>query len=369
MIRSDEIVDVAALSRATETAAMVDNTSQKSGSDGTYKRLGRIIIFKAICVIGAALAGLAVAEIYFRLGDPSKNYWTISQLMSSDPSKKLDYAFDANLGYRPLLGGKNYDALGTQINGYGLDKPPGVYRVLFLGDSVTARGKLIAALEATYRDESIEYWNAGVEGFDASQEVAYYEHFAYRVRPDHVVLTFHTNDFTPQTVADFDDHGRITFYGADCGWSVRLPWLLRQSELVRWSTATRFRSLARSSDRVEHSLRRLSSRLAAEGTVFSIVLLPLFQTPDGWSRGEVLARERALAIFNSVGLRYFDALPAVETALREGIDVCELPGDTWHPNRFVCDRMARQLADEGLFERQPSDRLAARHATANAKTR
>src|SRR5580704_220443 len=131
---------------------MVDGTSRRPRSDSTDKRLGRVIIFKAICIIAPALAGMAIAEVYFRLGDPSKNYWTVSDLMSTDPGKKLDHAFDANLGYRPLLGGKKYDALGTQINSYGLDKPPGVYRVLFLGDSVTARGKLIVALAANYHD-------------------------------------------------------------------------------------------------------------------------------------------------------------------------------------------------------------------------
>jgi len=318
---------------------------------------GRIILFKLICVAAPVIVGLSVAEAYFRLGDCSQAYWTVDQLKSTAPNKKLSNTFDADLGYRPVLDGKKYDAQGTRVNDYSLAERPGVCRVLFLGDSVTARGKLIAALAARYGDERFEYWNAGVEGFDASQEATYFEHFNYRVQPDHVVLTFHNNDFTPQTVADFDDDGCITFYGADCRWSIRLPWMLRQSELVRWASASRFRSKARASDRVERSLRNLKDRLARDGVHFSVILLPIFQNYKDWPEKALSSRERSLAIFNTLRLRYFDVLPAVQEALDERIDVCESLGDTWHPSDAVCDRMARKLITQWLLE-PVADRMA-----------
>jgi hypothetical protein len=314
------------------------------------KRRGRIIVFRLVCVATPVLAGLSAAETYFRLGDPSQTYWTVDQLESTAPDKKLPYTFDADLGYRPVIGGEKYDAQGTQINDYALAKRPGVCRVLFLGDSVTARGKLIAALAARYGAERFEYWNAGVEGFDASQEVLYFDDFSYRVRPDHVVLAFHNNDFTPQTVADFNNDGCITFYGAECRWSVRLPWLVRQSEFVRWAAASRFRAKARASDRVEQSLRGLADRLARDGIPFSVILLPIFQNYSDWSEKAISSRERSLTILKTLRVRSLDMLPAVEEALDERIDVCESPGDTWHPSDAVCDCMARQLFAQRLLE-------------------
>lgn len=321
------------------------------------------MLFKLICVAAPIMMGLSAAETYFRLGDPSKAYWTVDQLQSTAPDKKLPYTFDADLGYRPVLGGEKYDVQGTQINDYALAKRPGVCRVLFLGDSVTARAKLIAALAARYGDERFEYWNAGVEGFDACQEATYFEHFNYHVRPDHVVLSFHNNDFTPQTVVNFNDDGCGTFYGAECRWSVRLPWLLRQSELVRWVASSRFRAKARDSDRVERSLRGLADRLARDGVAFSVILLPILQSYSDWPEKAISSRERSLTIFKTLRLRYFDVLPAVEEAVGERIDCCESPGDTWHPSDAVCDCMTRQLFAQGLLEPAPA-RMASDAAAA-----
>ncbi len=50
-------------------------------------------------------------------------------------------------------------------------------RVLFLGDSVTARGGIIAELASLYGNEQFEYWNAGVESYDTCQEVRYFERY------------------------------------------------------------------------------------------------------------------------------------------------------------------------------------------------
>jgi lysophospholipase L1-like esterase len=89
---------------------------------------------------------------------------------------------------------------------YALAKPPGTFRILVLGDSVTfGHG---AVYETTYPylleqqlrawrpDVTWEVWNLGVPGYNTAQELAYLKLVEDRYAPDLVVVGFFTNDFT-----------------------------------------------------------------------------------------------------------------------------------------------------------------------------
>ncbi len=98
---------------------------------------------------------------------------------------------------------------GLRDREFSLEKPPGVYRVMMLGDSTTfgwgvkeedtaakfLERKLNASLPAGYN--RAEVMNTGVGNYDTVQEVTYYETIGWKYHPDLVVLVFFINDPEP----------------------------------------------------------------------------------------------------------------------------------------------------------------------------
>lgn len=89
---------------------------------------------------------------------------------------------------------------------YRLDKTPGTFRIIVLGDSVTfGHGALY---ETTYPylveqrlkgwrpDVTWEVWNLGVPGYNTSDELEYLKQVGERYQPDLVVVGFYPNDLT-----------------------------------------------------------------------------------------------------------------------------------------------------------------------------
>ena len=89
---------------------------------------------------------------------------------------------------------------------YALAKPPGTFRIVVLGDSVTfGHGALYETsypylLEQRLRewrpDVKWEVWNLGVPGYNTAQELAYLNEVGGRYAPDLVIVGFFLNDFT-----------------------------------------------------------------------------------------------------------------------------------------------------------------------------
>ena len=97
---------------------------------------------------------------------------------------------------------------------YAIEKPPGTFRILVFGDSVTfGHGSvyehswpylLEQRLNAWRPDVAWQVWNLGVPGYNTSQELAYLLEVGPRFKPDLVVIGFFGNDFVdnrPVTVA------------------------------------------------------------------------------------------------------------------------------------------------------------------------
>lgn len=87
---------------------------------------------------------------------------------------------------------------------YSLEKTDRTFRILLLGDSVafghgsiyehTYAYLLEQRLEAWRSDVDWQIWNAGVPGYNTSQEVAYLLRVGPAFRPDLVIVGFHPND-------------------------------------------------------------------------------------------------------------------------------------------------------------------------------
>jgi hypothetical protein len=122
----------------------------------------------------------------------------------SDPARGQRLA----AGYEGWFGGVpvKVNSLGFRDpREYALTKPPGAFRLLILGDSVTfGHG---AQFETTYPylleqrlrqwrpDVTWEVWNLGVPGYNTRQELTYLQDVGQRFQPDLVVVGFYANDF------------------------------------------------------------------------------------------------------------------------------------------------------------------------------
>jgi hypothetical protein len=262
------------------------------------------------------------------------------------------FIVDPEFGFRPRLDNDVFDAHGTHRNEYPLAKTPERTRLLFVGDSVTARGRIVSALRERYGDAAYEYWNAGVESFNTVQEVAFYRKYNAAIEPDHVIVTFHLNDYETTPIAFRGEAGRLMVYALNRPSREIQPWLFQNSYLYRFWLGR----VSRGGDdfrgvvlETEAALRTLRDELDAGETRLSVLVLPLLQRPQKWAPQKAQARLRILRFLEFEGIRHFDLFPVLEEALRDGVKVQEAPGDTWHPNAEIAERFARYLWGAGLL--------------------
>jgi hypothetical protein len=266
--------------------------------------------------------------------------------LGPDPLRVM--ALDEELGFMPRIGKNEYYGLyGCVPNRYDVIDPGERQRLLFIGDSVTHRGKIIDSLKNLYGEEDYEYWNAGVESFNTVQELALYRRYNRQIRPDHVILTFHNNDFL-QTPVAYRHEGQLHLGVPLSGNSSR--WLLKNSALYRtYVLLTTSRTLVET-DKVRQSLTELKRAVEADGAKLSVVLLPIMAPTEDWKGLEQESREYSLQILSSLNLPVYDLLGTLERAISDGVPLEEIPGDIWHPSQELADRFAEFLAAEGLLK-------------------
>ncbi len=83
----------------------------------------------------------------------------------------------------------------------------------------------------------------------------------------------------------------------------------------------------------------------------SVVLFPILEDYEQWKSGPVESRTRSIAAFKKLNIPYHDLFPTIKDMLAAGIDPCQAPGDSWHPNKAACVAIAEQLHREGLLDR------------------
>lgn len=175
------------------------------------------ILFSTFVVIVSMLVSLLVIDVSVLIIKSTKipflktgRAW--NRLDSKNPYIKVD----DDLGYMPMLEQGAYSRYGAKVNNYSLEKNPDFKRILFIGDSVTEEGLIIENLKKLYGEESYEYWNAGVRGFNTHQELIFYRRYNKQIRPDQVILTFHLNDFTTTPVVFLNKEDRLVFFCTVC---------------------------------------------------------------------------------------------------------------------------------------------------------
>ncbi len=167
-----------------------------------------------------------------------------AELQSEDPA----------LGRRTAI---RTDSLGLRDVERSAAKPPGVYRVLLLGDSYvegaqvpfdsTVARRMERRLDGT-SGRRVEVWNCGVAGYSTTQELLYLRHVAWRYRADLVVLCFLASNDVADQVAPLATSLRNRPFFQLRGDSLRLDrsffrpdrgpvgWLRVHSRLFGWVT-------------------------------------------------------------------------------------------------------------------------------------
>jgi hypothetical protein len=264
------------------------------------------------------------------------------------------FEVDAKVGYRPILGTHFYGDYGCAPNTYAFEKPAGHTRLLFIGDSVTRRAEIARALEHRLANPNFEFWNAGVEGYNLIQVVEHYMNANRALEPDHVILTFHNNDFHVTPVAFIDDEGKFTVVGGNARIQGLDPRLFRMSHLYRWYiTLSTSRQPGSSFDleveRVRSNMTVLRDELDEKRIEFSVVLFPILRPFRAWLDKEVRSRNAALAILGELDIRYYDVLEPVQAAIAKGVPVGA--GGKWHPSQAGGRIVATHLLEEGFLGR------------------
>lgn len=320
-----------------------------SASSGSRPRRSPLLV-RLLTLLVATIGSLGVAEGLLRIVET----YTIRYItpIGRLPLGQRVLAMDPVFGFRPILGTSAYNEYGTRPNEYSPEKRPGIQRLLFIGDSVTHRGRIITALREVYGDEKYEYWNAGVESFDVMQEVMFYKLANARLRPDHVILTFHNNDLEVTPIILMGADGETTYSPAR-SLTGRNPWLMAHVHLYRLWVDAAYRA-AGGRDAVVRgtitSLREFADVLERDRIEFTVLVLPIFKPLNRWSASERQKRTEALTMLREHRIRHFDLLPFMQKALRNGIDCQESPGDPWHPSDAVSRVFAESLKEKGLLE-------------------
>lgn len=334
-------------------------------------RMNRSSIRRYCFRIAALLLGLVFA---LALSEALARIWPahLSRLAWEDLEQfrsardGVSFTVDPEMGFRPVLGYRAhegryvYSDFGTIVNDYPAKKRADVERLLFLGDSVTARGRIIAGLRELYGEAGYEYWNAGVESFNTRQEVLFYQRFNHRLEPDHVILTVHINDFqvTPVAFVDNDGYMRVYMPGNSMEGFSRV--LFRYSELYRhylsW-TASQQTGFEEASAEVRDSLAQLQAELGSEIRL-SVLIFPLLEPPREWTSEEERARGRLLQYCDDLKLRCYDLTPLLSQQLSDGRSVRDSPTDVLHPNQPFAAAIAQFLFREGLLDPTVDNRPA-----------
>lgn len=309
-----------------------------------------------LLVLCATLGAAAAGEVACRLlpGHKDDAHVDATPWLTADFYRVVD-----DLAYEiiPRANGE-INSLGMRGPERAKQKPPGVYRVLVLGDSVaygigvrpteTLSAQLEQMLYARGRLQ-VEVLNAGVPGYNTEQELRWLERVGLALEPDAVVLAYCPNDVlvTPIVFRSGDD---MVYYRPGSGASRYAPWLVRHSALFRRVLAF----VEQRRGEAEHvdvesnraALGAIARELAQRGLPLVTVIYPFLEGEfSAYRRRHAQVHAMVHEILKPLGVDVIDLLEAWR-----GRDYREFrnrydPEDSCHPNDDGHRDAARRVAD------------------------
>lgn len=322
--------------------------------------LVRNVIINALVVIASASLSVIACEVGLRLLYPHGALGSGVELEFFRRDQGARWMSnlmmpDEAIGFRPKLnaeGGYDKDGLWRRSH---VEQSEVRRRILFLGDSVTARGRIVRAIEKDLRDPTTEFLNGGVEAFNLAQEVNFFLRFQSALKVDRIIHQVHGNDLRATPIAFRDETGTLNVYLLNSSRQYVNQWLFQHSFLYRIGLAVLL-SHTTESDTLQEArdnFARMAAFAAARGIRYDVVLFPILLSQDALyrdDRRDWLALERACreVVQNCVSL-----LPVLDQMLKQGQPVEEIAGDTWHPNDAFAAAAAPVIIKALGLEAQP----------------
>lgn len=313
---------------------------------------------RGLALTCSLLAGLLVGEALVRLVDPpALEAAPLARLSPQHPYHPAAgrYVLDDELGYRPNPEHPDFHPTGCLANDHPEDRPPGVPRLLLLGDSVIERGHVGRALAEVLGDR-FEVWSLGVSGYSTPEEVALFEQVCETVAPDRVLLLFSYNDLGRTPMRFLDASGRLVLDFRNHALGLPVGWV-RGSRLLQLALALESEhdphSPAEHRARVRSALERLQVLCDQRGIALSAAVQPLIaptravlQDPElaELRRGAEARHWANVAMFAELGIPALDLQGSIVRALDLGIPTGEDPGDVHHPSPELAAQYAARLA-------------------------
>jgi len=118
--------------------------------------------------------------------------------------------YDPELGYRLNPAQDRINDLSVRHSEIALPKPPGLFRLLILGDSIPwDRPGFVDQLSEQLKDRgALEVINAAVPGYTSYQELLFFKRYLLQIDPDVVIWTYCLND-NHKFLHHFDQNARM----------------------------------------------------------------------------------------------------------------------------------------------------------------
>jgi hypothetical protein len=219
--------------------------------------------------------------------------------------------------------------------------------VLFVGDSVTARARIVDAIRRELADPKALFLNGGVESFNLAQEVNFFLRFQSKASFDRIVHQVHGNDLQATPVVFKDAHGKLNVYALSAPRRSVNEWLFRYSYIYRLAlTAFMSRQSEQSTFEEAKANFEAMARFAKErGIPYDVFLFPVLRPTDQLSGVE--ARDWAMlnGACEAAGVHCVSLRPVLDQMIAEQLSYQETPGDPWHPNDALAERSAIYILD------------------------
>src|SRR5262245_2388990 len=119
---------------------------------------------------------------------------------------------DRTLGIRPTLGTGLYDDNGILVSRSVISRSDDARRILFLGDSVTARAAHIVALAKQLGSDANSFLNGGVESYNIQQAIEFFFRHQAAARPQVIIHEWHLRNLRPSGLILRTNDGVVRVY-------------------------------------------------------------------------------------------------------------------------------------------------------------
>lgn len=310
-------------------------------SDRSSPRRG--FAFRVAAILLSTAVALGLAELGLRLWQPHGTFRSAYELpwMHEIDSVQRTFDVDPEMGFAPVVPSHAYDEHGLYRKRTDACEPD-ARRILFVGDSVTAGGKIQAGLRNCDSLTDACFLTAGVGSFNTVQELAFFRRHNLAADPDHVVLLFHLNDFESTPVVFRDDDGRLRVYATFLesrrvwAWGYAHSFLYR---LLLGLTVDREDATERIAEETLAAVDGFAETTAAAGIGFTVVVLPIFRPRAEWAPRHAERYERIRDHLEATGTPFVDLVDSLSDSTTRPMGAAG-GRDLFHPS----DAFARELA-------------------------